>query len=77
MLPYAKNAHIKICKAIENNTRDEYLDIGRMRKLLKKYEYGGPVVLEFMWPLLKEGADSTEALENAIEVLKYQMQGCI
>ena len=77
LLPYAKNAHIKICKAIENNTRDEYLDIGRMRKLLKKYEYGGPVVLEFMWPLLKEGADSTEALENAIEVLKYQMQGCI
>ena len=55
LLPYAKNAHIKICKAIENNTRDEYLDIGRMRKLLKKYEYGGPVVLEFMWPLLKEG----------------------
>ena len=77
LLPYAKNAHIKICKAIENNTRDEYLDIGRMRKLLKKYEYGGPVVLEFMWPLLKEGADSTEALENAIEVLKCQMQGCI
>ena len=77
LLPYAKNAHIKIFKAIDNNTRDEYLDIGRMRKLLKKYEYGGPVVLEFMWPLLKEGADSTEALENAIEVLKYQMQGCI
>lgn len=47
-----------------------------MRKLLKKYEYAGPVVLEFMWPLLTEGEDSTEALENAIEVLKYRMQGC-
>lgn len=75
LLPYAKNAHIKICKATKNNTEDVYLDIGRMRRLLEKYEYDGPVALEFMWPFLKKEEDHMEALENAIEVLKYQMLG--
>lgn len=73
LLPYAKNVHIKICRAIEGNTRDAYLDLERMQRLLKKYEYDGPVALEFMWPLLKAGEDSVAELENAIEVLKYQM----
>lgn len=74
LLPYAKNAHIKICRAIENNTRDPYVDIGRMKELLEKYEYCGPVALEFMWPFLDEKEDPTAELENAMEVLKYQMQ---
>lgn len=73
LLPYAKNVHIKICRTVKNNTEDVYLDIGRMRGLLEKYEYEGPVALEFMWPLLKKEEDHTQALENAIEVLKYHM----
>lgn len=73
LLPFARNAHIKICRVAEGSTKDVYLDIGRMRRLLEKYEYSGPVALEFVWPFLEEGENHTEALENAIEVLKYQM----
>lgn len=74
LLPYARNAHIKICKALDNNTRDPYVDINKMRELFEKYEYDGPVALEFMWPFLDEKEDKTRALENAMDVLKYQMK---
>lgn len=73
LLPHSQNAHIKICRPLDNNTRDLYVDAGRMRELFKKYGYDGPVALEFLWPALNEREDKTEALENAIEVLKYQM----
>ena len=74
LLPYAKNVHIKISKALDNNTRDIYVDIGKMRRLLEKYEYDGSVALEFMWPLLAKNEDMTRELENAIDVLKYQIE---
>lgn len=73
LLPYAKNAHMKISKGIDGNTRDLYVDVARMRKMFEQYHYDGPVALEFMWPLLDKDEDAVAELENAMEVLKYQL----
>lgn len=73
LLPLAKNAHIKICEAVENNTQDRYLDIGRMLGLLRNYQYDKAVALEFMWPYMDKRRDVKEELTKALQVLNYQM----
>ncbi len=30
LLPLGRNAHFKICEAVDGDTRDRYLDVGRM-----------------------------------------------
>lgn len=74
LLPLAKNAHIKICEAVKDNTEDKYLDIGRMLGRLKAHGYDGPVTLEFMWPYQVVGCDLRKALTDAIKVLDHQMK---
>lgn len=71
LLPIAKNAHIKICEAVNNNTEDKYLDVGRMVDMLKAVGYDGALALEFMWPYMSEDKDQIEEIGKAIQVMKH------
>ena len=74
LLPFARNAHIKICEAVKNDTEDRYLDISRMIHLFAKYRYNGAVALEYMWPYLKETDDAIEGMRKAIRVLCHHIK---
>jgi sugar phosphate isomerase/epimerase len=69
LLPLARNAHLKICEAVEYNTADRYLDVKRVFTQLNKAGYSGPVALEFMWPYLESGKNELAELEKAMQVL--------
>lgn len=73
LIPFARNAHLKICEAVQGDTADRYLDIPRMMKLLRKHHYDGPVALEYMWPYLSEDSDATEGLRAAVRVLCHNI----
>jgi len=74
LLPFARNAHIKICEAVKNDTEDRYLDISRMIHLFAKYRYNGAVALEYMWPYLTETDDAIEGMRKAIRVLCHHIK---
>lgn len=74
LIPFAKNAHIKICEAVDGETQDRYLDIPRLMNLFEKHHYDGPVALEFMWPYLSPQKDATEEMRRAIRVLCHQIK---
>jgi sugar phosphate isomerase/epimerase len=71
LLPLAKNVHLKICKAVEENTNDSFLDVKRVFNQLNRIGYTGPVALEFMWPYLEANMDECAELEKAMQVLAY------
>lgn len=73
LLPYAGNAHVKICEAVQGNRADRYLDIGRLLRRLAANAYDGPLAIEFMWPYMSGEKDLQQELANAIQMLKYQL----
>jgi sugar phosphate isomerase/epimerase len=75
LLPLARNAHLKICEAVEHNTTDRYLDVKRVFAQLNKAGYSGPVALEFMWPYLKSDKNELAELEKAMQVLSHWCNG--
>ena len=70
----AANAHIKICEAVNGNTKERYLDIERMIKRLAANDYHGALTIEFMWPYMDKNKNLINELENAIALLDYQMK---
>lgn len=74
LIPFAKNAHVKICEAVDGDTQDRYLDISRLMNLFGKHHYDGPVALEFMWPYLSPQQDATEEMRRAIRVLCHHIK---
>ena len=74
LLPMAANAHIKICEAVNGNTKERYLDIERMIKRLAANDYHGALTIEFMWPYMDKNKNLINELENAIALLDYQMK---
>ncbi|MDR1503663.1 MAG: sugar phosphate isomerase/epimerase [Prevotella sp.] len=73
LLPFARNAHLKICEAVDNNRGDKFLDLERVLRQMKAHNYNGPVALEFMWPYILDNQQQYTGLKNAMQVLVYQI----
>ena len=74
LLRLARNAHIKVCEAVQNDTEDRYLDVGRMVRMLREAEYDGSLALEFMWPYLPAGRDPIVEMLKAVRVVAHHCE---